>query len=51
MDAAATEGWHFAANADDVEDDVPTLVVVGSLQIALCRLDDDFFAIDNICTH
>ena len=51
MDAAPTEGWHFAANAGDVEDDVPTLVVVGSLQIALCRLDDDFFAIDNICTH
>jgi nitrite reductase/ring-hydroxylating ferredoxin subunit len=45
------ECWHFAANAGDVKDDVPTLVTVGDLQIALCRLGDEFFAIDNICTH
>lgn len=51
MDISLGDGWHFAAKAGDVEDDVPTLVVVGDLHIALCRLGDEFFGIDNICTH
>ena len=51
MDTAPSDDWYFAAKADCVEDDVPTLVTVGKLQIALCRLGDEFFAIDNICTH
>ena len=50
-DKAVEAGWHFAAKADEVEDDVPSLVVVGDRQIALCRLGDAFYAIDNICTH
>jgi len=51
LDSAPSDDWHFAAKADCVEDDVPTLVTVGKFQIALCRLGDEFFAIDNICTH
>ena len=43
--------WHFAARAAEVEDDVPSLVVVGERQIALCRIGEEFFAVDNICTH
>ena len=43
--------WHFAARAEEVEDDVPSLVVVGERQIALCRIGEEFFAVDNICTH
>lgn len=43
--------WHFAAKADDVDEDEPALVVVGERQIALCRFVDTFYAIDNICSH
>jgi nitrite reductase/ring-hydroxylating ferredoxin subunit len=46
-----TEGWVFAARADEVESDVATLVVAGSVEIALCRVGDEFFALDNICSH
>lgn len=51
MDARPSDGWHFAAKAGDVEDDVPSLVEVGDRQIALCRIGEDFYAIDNVCTH
>lgn len=51
MEGHSDRDWHFAANAGDVEDDVPSLVIVGDRQIALCRLDDSFYAIDNICSH
>ena len=51
MDRGTGAGWHFAAQAAEVEDDVPSLVMVGERQIALCRLGDAFFAIDNVCTH
>ena len=51
MAAGSSDGWHLAAEVGDVEDDVPSLVEVGERQIALCRVGDDFYAIDNICTH
>ena len=51
MVTAPVGGWHFAAKAGDIEDDIPTLVTVGKVQIALCRVGNEFFAIDNICTH
>ena len=51
MDQDAGEAWHFAAKAGDVEDDVPSLVALGDRQIALCRIGEEFFAVDNICTH
>ena len=51
MDQESGAAWHLAAKADEVEDDVPSLVQVGDLQIALCRLGEEFFAVDNICTH
>lgn len=45
------EGWTFACTANEVEADVATLVVVGEIEIALCRVGDSFHAVDNICTH
>ncbi len=48
---SSTGQWHFAAKADDVDDDEPTLVRAGERQIALCRFMDSFYAIDNICSH
>ena len=51
MDAQPSDGWYFAGEAGDVEDDVPSLVEVGDRQIALCRVGEDFYAIDNVCTH
>lgn len=51
MDRESGGAWHFAAKVEEVEDDVPSLVQVGDQQIALCRLGEEFFAVDNICTH
>ena len=51
VDWQSNGAWHYAAKAGEVEDDVPSLVVVGDRQIALCRIGEDFYAVDNICTH
>ena len=45
------ENWQHVASMSDLEEDEPFRVRVDDTQIALCRLGDEVFAIDNICTH
>lgn len=46
-----TENWHRVAVADEIEFDEPLAVSVGDTEIALCKVDDAVYALDNICTH
>lgn len=43
--------WHEAIALDDLEDEEPTPVQVDGTPIALVRLDDDVYALHDICTH
>ncbi len=46
-----TEKFHAVANTSDVPDGRPLAVVVGTLKIALCRVNGTYFAIENVCSH
>jgi naphthalene 1,2-dioxygenase system ferredoxin subunit len=43
--------WVATVAADAVESDYPSLAKVGEVEVALCRVDDEIFAVGNICTH
>ena len=45
------DGWHRVASESDVDTDEPLRVRIGEAQIALCNVDGEIYAIDNICTH
>lgn len=44
-------GWHKVAKQGDVGDGEVIEVDVGAEQIALYRVEGEFFATHNICTH
>jgi nitrite reductase/ring-hydroxylating ferredoxin subunit len=46
-----TGEWHFVAKSADLEPGDAIVVTVGRKEIALFRVGDEFFAIDNRCTH
>ena len=43
--------WHEVAPEDTFESDVPKVVQVGEARVAVFKLDDGFYAINDICTH
>jgi nitrite reductase/ring-hydroxylating ferredoxin subunit len=43
--------WHRVAAEADLKPETPLGVRVGDLQIALVRLDDGVYAINDVCTH
>lgn len=43
--------WHEVIALDELEDEEPTPVQVGDTPIALVRVDDDVFALHDVCTH
>jgi nitrite reductase/ring-hydroxylating ferredoxin subunit len=43
--------WHVVADASTLKNEDAVAVKVAGLDIALCMLDSQFFAIGNICTH
>ena len=45
------ENYHAVASVSDLEDRVPYPVDVGTEEIALVMMDDEIYAINNICTH
>ena len=51
MNDSTGDDWHRVAKTDDVLDDEPKAVQIGNDYIALYRLDDKFYATDDICTH
>jgi nitrite reductase/ring-hydroxylating ferredoxin subunit len=51
MNESTDSQWHRVAKTDEVLDDEPKAVQVGNDYIALYRLEDKFYATDDICTH
>lgn len=45
------ENYHAVASMSDLEDRVPYPVDVGAEEIALVLMDDNVYAINNVCTH
>ncbi len=43
--------WHRAIPFSQLDDEEPTQIRVDDKLIALCKLDDQAFAVDDICTH
>ncbi len=43
--------WHLAGKLGEMEDDEPMVAAIDGHQIALCKVAERIYAIDNICTH
>jgi nitrite reductase/ring-hydroxylating ferredoxin subunit len=43
--------WTKVARFADLEPEYPTRIKVGERELALCLVDDEVFAIDNVCSH
>ena len=50
-DAGLGDDWHTAGRADDLEDEDVEQVWVGDLAIAVYRVDGEFYATQDTCTH
>jgi len=46
-----SNNWHFAIDADEIEEEDVIPTMVEGLEIAVFRIDGDFFATSNVCTH
>ena len=43
--------WHRVAAEADLAENMPLAVRIGDLSIAVVRLEDGIFAVNDICTH
>jgi nitrite reductase/ring-hydroxylating ferredoxin subunit len=43
--------WVATIAADTIDADYPSMATVGEVEVALCRVGGEVFAIGNICTH
>jgi 3-phenylpropionate/trans-cinnamate dioxygenase ferredoxin subunit len=43
--------WQTVANAADIPPERATVFEVGDHEVAICNVDGDFYAIDDVCTH
>ena len=43
--------WEKAATLDELENDAVIGVTLGGAQLALYKLDGEYYATDNMCTH
>ncbi len=48
---AKMTSWQSVARVDEVQEGLPIEVTVSGIGICLLRAGDEFFAIDNLCTH
>lgn len=46
-----SENWQRVAAVDEINEDEPISVKVGEQTIGVYRLDDEFYAIEDICPH
>ncbi len=51
MNDTNLENCHYAAELSDLEDREPYPVDIAGEEIALVLMDEEIFAINNICTH
>ena len=43
--------WQRVARLADLEPEYPTRIRLGDREVALCLVDGEVFAIDNVCSH
>jgi len=43
--------WHRVAAEEELKPETPLGIRVGEVQIALVRLEDGIFAVNDVCTH
>ncbi len=43
--------WQPVPGAEELPEDEILAVKVGGLQIGVCRIDETYYAFDNVCTH
>ena len=46
-----SDNWIEAASVDDVPEGDVICADVGDSEIALCKIEGEIYAVDNICTH
>jgi nitrite reductase/ring-hydroxylating ferredoxin subunit len=46
-----TEQFHPVAKFEDVKEPHPLAVSVGELSVALCKVGEKIYAIENLCSH
>lgn len=51
MSTSSTGAWQAVGKLSEMRDDEARVLVVGSRQIAVCRVAGKLYAIDNICSH
>jgi nitrite reductase/ring-hydroxylating ferredoxin subunit len=51
LDIGMTGQWKKVARLADLEPEYPTRIKLGEREVALCLVDGEVFAIDNICSH
>ena len=51
MNRPTDDNWHPVADTGELDDEEALAVSVGRFHVALCRVGDRFYAIDNLCTH
>lgn len=47
----AADDWIATVAVESIDPEYPVMARLGEVEVALCRVDDDVFAIGNICTH
>ena len=45
------DNWQIIGTVDDFTEGEPTAVIAGERQIAVFRMGDDVFALNDLCTH
>jgi naphthalene 1,2-dioxygenase system ferredoxin subunit len=50
-DMATDDSWVPTLPVEGVDSEFPSMVTVGDVEMVLCRSDDGFFALGNICSH
>jgi MocE subfamily Rieske [2Fe-2S] domain protein len=51
VDDVSVDDWHLAGDASSFEDEDVEQLWVGSLAIAICRAEGQFYATQDLCTH
>lgn len=51
MSQVQDENWHFAGLVDDFEDEDIEQIKVGQLAVAVYRVEGNFYATQDLCTH
>jgi nitrite reductase/ring-hydroxylating ferredoxin subunit len=46
-----SDAWTKVARLSDLEEEYPTRLKLGEREMALCLVEGEVFAIDNVCSH